>query len=143
MGTVFADVTLINSADVEAAARGYINKAQVRQVTVNSKVDTGAMTLIISEDIQNQLGLQVVETRSAAMADNTEQTCYITEPVEIHWKDRMMSCGAWVLPGIETVLLGAIPLEGMDLAVFPTRNELAGAHGKFAVAEITDVSIAD
>jgi hypothetical protein len=33
------------------------------------------------------------------------------------------------VPGAEEVLLGAIPLEGLDLMVDPTRQELTGAHG--------------
>jgi hypothetical protein len=31
--------------------------------------------------------------------------------------------------GEEDVLLGALPLEGMDLIVDPLKQEVAGAHG--------------
>jgi hypothetical protein len=34
-----------------------------------------------------------------------------------------------VIPGAETVLLGAIALEGMDLMIHPARQELTGVHG--------------
>ena len=34
-----------------------------------------------------------------------------------------------VIPGAERILLGAIPLEGMDLMVNPVSQELAGVHG--------------
>jgi hypothetical protein len=53
----------------------------------------------------------------------------ITEYVEVRWKDRETSCQAVVLPGEDEVLLGALPLEGMDLTVNPLRNEVTGAHG--------------
>jgi hypothetical protein len=36
---------------------------------------------------------------------------------------------AIVLQGAGEVLLGAIPLEDMDLIVDPARRELTGAHG--------------
>ena len=36
---------------------------------------------------------------------------------------------ALVIPGAEKILLGAIPLEGMDLMVNPVSQELAGIHG--------------
>ena len=35
-----------------------------------------------------------------------------------------------VIPGAESVLLGAIALEGMDLMVNPIDRELVGVHGK-------------
>jgi hypothetical protein len=41
-----------------------------------------------------------------------------------------------VLPGAEEVLLGAIPLEDMDLIVNPARQELTGAHGDEVVCLI-------
>ena len=53
----------------------------------------------------------------------------ITQPVDIHWKNRETSCRAMVLPNAKEVLLGAIPLEDMDLIVNPAKLELIGAHG--------------
>jgi predicted aspartyl protease len=49
--------------------------------------------------------------------------------VEVRWKDRKTSCEAVVLPGEPEVLLGAYPLEGLDLTVNPKRQEVVGAHG--------------
>jgi len=34
-----------------------------------------------------------------------------------------------MLAGAENVLLGAIPLEGMDLMINPKTQELVGVHG--------------
>jgi hypothetical protein len=49
--------------------------------------------------------------------------------VEVHWKNRSTSCEAIVLPNSDEVLLGAIPLEGMDLMVNPVEQVLVGVHG--------------
>jgi hypothetical protein len=49
--------------------------------------------------------------------------CKVTEPVEIHWKERETASGTG------DVLLGAIPLEDMDLMMNPAKRELIGAHG--------------
>jgi hypothetical protein len=49
--------------------------------------------------------------------------------VEVRWNDRSTACEAVVLPGEEDVLLGAFPLEGMDLMVHPKKQEVVGAHG--------------
>jgi hypothetical protein len=53
----------------------------------------------------------------------------MTEYVEVHWKDRKTACEAVVLSDEEEVLLGAYPLEGMDLMVHPQRQEVVGVHG--------------
>jgi hypothetical protein len=37
--------------------------------------------------------------------------------------------GILVLPGVQHVLLGALPLEDMDLVIHPKSQELVGAHG--------------
>jgi hypothetical protein len=49
--------------------------------------------------------------------------------VEIRWKNRKAACEALVLPGEDEILLGAYPLEGMDLMVHPKLQEVVGAHG--------------
>jgi hypothetical protein len=49
--------------------------------------------------------------------------------VEVHWKNRDTACPALLLPGAQEVLLGAIPLEDLDLLVDPAGGELQGAHG--------------
>jgi hypothetical protein len=41
-----------------------------------------------------------------------------------------------VVPDAEEVLLGAIPLEDMDLIVYPARQELIGAHGDEVVCMV-------
>jgi clan AA aspartic protease len=92
-------------------------------------VDTGAGTLVINEAVRQQLGLEIKGLRGAYLADGLRQVCRVTEPVEIHWKGRETACPALLLPGAEDVLLGAIPLEDMDLIVDPTARELKGAHG--------------
>jgi hypothetical protein len=42
MGEVLAEVTLVNIADQNIADRGYMPQDQVRRLTVNAVVDTGA-----------------------------------------------------------------------------------------------------
>jgi hypothetical protein len=52
----------------------------------------------------------------------------IAEAVEVHRKNRSMTCQPWVVDS-GRILLGAIPLENMDLIVDPAGQELVGAHG--------------
>jgi clan AA aspartic protease len=129
MGQIFADITLKNAGDVINVRRGLIKSPEVRETAVRALVDTGAGTLIINELVQAKLGLAVVNLRRVTLGNNTKETCKVTEPVEVHWKNRQTACPALVIPGNGAVLLGAIPLEDMDLVVNPTKQELFGAHG--------------
>ncbi|MDR0760933.1 MAG: retroviral-like aspartic protease family protein [Treponema sp.] len=129
MGTVYAEITLKNSGDIIKARDGIIPEKEVRRTFVRALVDTGAGTLVINEAVRRQLGLEIRGLRSAELADGAKQICRVTEPVEIQWKDRDTTCRALVLPDAGDVLLGAIPLEDMDLIIDPARRELTGAHG--------------
>jgi clan AA aspartic protease len=129
MGTVQAEITLKNIRDKIMAEEGYSNEHEVRQITVQAVVDTGAMTLVINEQVRLRLGLGVVGEKKATLADDTKSTVKIAEAVEVHWKNRSMTCQPWVV-GSGRILLGAIPLENMDLMVDPGSLELVGVHGE-------------
>jgi clan AA aspartic protease len=136
MGTTYAEITLQNAADVSNVGRGYITEKDVRQITLRAMVDTGAYTLVINEEIREKLGLAIEQQEQSFLADGTVRSYGKTEPIKIYWENRMCNCSAVVVPGAETILLGAIPLEDMDLIVNPKTQELIGAHGKDPVGMI-------
>jgi hypothetical protein len=129
MGLVYTEITLENPVDAGNARRGIIRETEVRKVTVNAMVDTGAWTLVINEDIRAKLGLRVERTQVTEVAGGAKETCGITEGVTIYWKDRFVTLNPAVLPGESDVLLGAFPLEGMDLMVHPRLEQVVGVHG--------------
>jgi clan AA aspartic protease len=130
MGTFSEKITLTNAIDQGAAGRGFIQQNQIRQVTVSALVDTGAFTVVVDEGTQRRLGLAVTGKRMVTFANGTRQECGLTEPVEIRWNERNSTCKAAVIPGAKTVLLGAIPLEDMDLKVDMAAQRLERAHGE-------------
>ncbi|MDR3284903.1 MAG: retroviral-like aspartic protease family protein [Treponema sp.] len=133
MSIVYTEITLKNGGDVLDLRRGRIKEPEVRQTTVTALVDTGAWTLVIDDDTCKQLGLEVVGTESTTLADGSKAFYQLAGPVEVHWKDRRTSCDAIVLPSADEILLGAIPLEAMDLMVHPRTEEVVGAHGDLPV----------
>jgi clan AA aspartic protease len=136
MGFVKTTITLKNAADVSAVERGYITESQIRALTLNALVDTGAWTLVINEDTREKLGLRTTGQRPGTLADGTSVVCYTTEGVEVHWKNRDTVCTALVIPDSYEILLGAIPLEGMDLMIHPNKEELVGVHGDAIVGRV-------
>jgi clan AA aspartic protease len=129
MGEVHTEITLVNLGDQSAANRGFIPEDQVRRLTVNALVDTGAWTLVINEEARQKLGLAIKKTSEATLAGGIKAPCHTTEFVGVLWKDREAACEAVVLPGETEILLGPYPLEGMDLVVHPQKREVTGAHG--------------
>ena len=111
------------------AQNGIAKEQDIPSIIVTALVDTGAASLVINEEQCEKLGLSICMERTARVADGRRVFCKVTEPVQILWKNRQTSCQAMVIPGSETVLLGAIALEGMDLMVNPVDLELVGVHG--------------
>jgi hypothetical protein len=75
------------------------------------------------------LGLTIEETSESTLADGKTDTYAVTEGVKIRWKDRSIVLPAVVVPNAKDILLGALPLEGMDLMVDPVHERLVGVHG--------------
>jgi len=136
MGEVSAEITLKNGADLVRAGDGHISEQNIRSVTVTALVDTGATTLVISENLRKKLGLSVIGSRTVTLAGGSKASCDVAEPVQICWKNRTSMIRPWVMPTEDDVLLGVIPLEEMDLIVDPVNRSLAGAHGEEMMGRI-------
>ena len=129
MGNFRETITLENILDRGFANHGYITEDQVRAVTIDALPDTGAWTLVINESIRQKLGLAIEERSESTLADGKTDTYDVTEGVKIRWKNRSTVLPAVVVPNAKDILLGALPLEAMDLIVDPVRQQLTGAHG--------------
>lgn len=106
MGMIHAEIELANPT-----------QPQLNPLVVDALVDTGAMTLCIPEHVALQLGLEEIETREVTTADEKRHVVPYVGPVRIKFQHRTCFTGALVIG--ETVLLGAVPMEDMDLVVSP------------------------
>jgi len=111
MGLIYTDIELINPRD-----------PSLRPVTVNALVDTGAITLCIPEHIAIQLKLSELEKREITTAEGKKNLVPYVGPIQIHFENRNCFTGALVLG--DSVLLGAIPLEDMDLVINARLQEI-------------------
>ena len=124
MGLVYAEIELINGDDLVLARKHYIGEDEVKHMHVSMLVDTGAYNLCINESIQEQLQFPIVEKRKAETADGKIVEMDVVSNVEVRFRNRATTCRAMVLPGNSEPLLGAIPLEDMDVIIHPQRQEL-------------------
>ena len=111
MGIINVEVSLSNP-----------QKANMRPVQVQALVDTGAITLCIPEHVRIQLDLQELERREVTVANGKKEVVPYVGPVKIACLRRSCYGGALVLG--DRVLLGAVPMEDMDLVISPTKRKV-------------------
>ena len=122
MGLIHTEIELLNGDDLAFVRRSQMDLADVRRMKVTALVDSGAHMLAINESIRDQLGLLKVDERLAELADGRTALYDVVGPVEIRIPHRRCSVDAIVLPGDAEVLLGAIPMEDMDLVINPKKQ---------------------
>jgi clan AA aspartic protease len=122
VGQLHVPVTLRNTRELVLAQLGHLDTAQVHTLETEALVDTGAMHLVVPPAMADQLGLVRLWTQAVTMADGRDGVYDQTEPVTVEVLGRAYALSALVMG--HTVLLGAIVLEGLDLAVDPVRQRL-------------------
>ncbi len=128
MGMVHANIEIINAADLELADRMQIGEEEIRRIEISCLVDSGAVMLTINEDIREALGLRIKDHRPSQLADGRRIMLPVAGPVEVRFEGRFCTTNALVLPDDNEPLLGAIPMEEMDLWINPNRGMLTPIH---------------
>ena len=80
-------------------------------------VDSGTIMLSINESIKIQLDLPILDKQVGELADGTQKIFDIVGQVDIRFKNRQTTVRAVVIPGDTEPLLGAIPMEDMDVMI--------------------------
>lgn len=128
MGIVYANIELRNNGDVELSRRKYIGEDDIRQITISMMVDSGALMLAINEEIRQALGLEIIDHRVSQLANGMRLKLPVAGSIEVRYEGRFCTTNALVLPDDTEPLLGAIPMEEMDLWINPARNLLTAVH---------------
>jgi clan AA aspartic protease len=104
-------------------------------VMVEALADTGSVYLIIPEHVKLQLGLENQSQKEVSLADGSKKMVPYVGPLEVKFKNRVAYVGAIVMG--DEVLLGAIPMEDMDLVVIPHQRavELNPLNPNYAAAK--------
>lgn len=112
MGITYANLRLANHG-----------RDDLEEIEASALVDTGALHLCIPEHIALQLQLKPLNTREVILADGHSHQVPYVAPVRIEMLGRNCVTGALVFGN--QVLLGAIPMEDMDLIVEPARMRVS------------------
>jgi clan AA aspartic protease len=116
MGHVYAEIELRNAI-----------RSDLEPVTVRALADTGTLMLCIPEHLAVQLSLQRQRRVDVMLADGrwADEIDYVG-PILVRFRDRTCFVGAYVM-GNE-VLLGAVPMEDMDLVIDPGLGQVKGRY---------------
>lgn len=98
-------------------------RSEKKPIFVEALVDTGALHLCIPEHVCIQLGLEEVGKREVTTVDGKKHLVPYVGPIAITFEGRTCMTGALVLG--DGVLLGAIPMEDMDLIVIPALQTIS------------------
>lgn len=111
MGVIYADLRVSNFAQPE-----------LEEITVNALVDTGALDLVIPEHLAIQLRLTDLKPREVHLADGTRKLVRYAGPIKVEMMGRDCVTAAVVMG--DQVLLGAIPMQAMDVIVHPRSEQV-------------------
>ncbi|HTW94246.1 MAG TPA: clan AA aspartic protease [Tepidisphaeraceae bacterium] len=121
MGTAKAKIRLENP-----------KRPDLQPIEVDAMADTGALFLCISEEVRLQLRLEPTSNKEVATADGRRSLCPYVGPIRVVFENRECYVGAVVLG--DEVLLGAVPMEDMDLVFIPSARRVVvnPLHPNFA-----------
>lgn len=124
MGEVKVEVELENAEDRGVFRRGYIGEEQIRSIKVPLLVDSGAVMLVLPQDLVETLGLSEVGKVIVTYANERKAERPIAGIVTVKVGNRLTSVNCVVGPPNREPLLGQIVLEAMDLLVDCARQKL-------------------
>ena len=122
MGKTTAQITLTNALDWLRTTSG--GDGDLRQVTLTAHVDTGSTELCLPEEVVRELGLREFNRTTIVLADESTREAWYAGPLHIEILGRSMLGQTLVLPEGAEPLLGALPIESMDLVVDPEQRAL-------------------
>ena len=95
---------------------------ELESVQIDALADTGAVHMRVPPHIQLQLQLEETDKKEVSSADGSRKLVPYVGPIELRYKNRIGFAGALVMG--DRPLLGAIPMEDMDLVVVPGTREV-------------------
>ena len=125
MGEIVASMELENTVDRDYASDGMRDESTVRRTTVDGVVDTGAVMLVLPENVVSRLGLRTRRRVVVTYADERKETRPVAGPVTVQIGNRFMNADCVIGPPLSEPLIGQIVLEALDLVADCANRTLA------------------
>lgn len=124
MGEIVVHCQVENTVDRVNADDGLVPASRVRQASVQGVVDTGAVMLMLPQNLVERLGLQTCQTVIVAYADERKEERLVAGPVTVRIGDRVTQTQCVIRPPLSEVLIGQLVLEAVDMVADCTNRTL-------------------
>ncbi|MBI3455484.1 MAG: aspartyl protease family protein [Candidatus Rokubacteria bacterium] len=124
MGEVKVELELENAVDQELVRLGYLKAEQMRVAKVQGLVDTGAVMLVLPQDLVEALGLREAGKVIVTYADERKEERPLAGIVTVRIGNRSTSLNCVVGPPASEPLIGQVVLETLDLRVDCVQQKL-------------------
>ena len=125
MGEIVASMELENAGDREVVSLGLRDESTVRRATVNGVVDTGAVMLVLPEDVVDGLGLRTQREVVVTYVNEYSEPRRVAGPVTVRIGNRFMIAECVIGPPSSEPLIGQTVLEALDLVADCGKQALA------------------
>lgn len=136
IGEIHADVILENPGDRTVVERGHGQESDIRRSTIDAIVDTGAVTLVLRQNVVERLGLSRRGTAFVTYADERREERPLTGPVTVQIGNRSMSMDCVVGPPLNEPLIGQVVLETLDLIADCTSRKLTPRYPDYPLLRL-------
>ena len=115
MGEIKVKIDLENIGDRYLFIKNKIEEDEIRKYQIEGIVDTGAVMLVLPQDVVDELGLEILRKVIVTYADERKEERPVAGTVTIKIGDRFMNSDCVVGPPLSEALIGQIILEELDL----------------------------
>ena len=139
MGEIRSNVTLENTVDRGVVDRGHGQETDIRRTTVDGMMDTGAVSLVLPQNIVESLGLEQQGTAFVTYADERREERPLAGPVTVQIGNRVMVTDCVVGPPRSEPLIGQVVLDMLDLITDCANRTLAPRYPDYPVLKLKAV----
>ena len=124
MGEIKVRVNLENDGDVFMYKKGKIKKQEIRKVEIDALVDTGAVMVLLPQDVVEALGLSKIDRAIVTLANEQKVELDVAGTVSLTLMNRTMKTDCLVGPPQCESLIGQLVLERLDLILDPLKRTI-------------------
>ncbi len=124
MGEVRVDVLLVNEGDLLLSKMGRMQKSDVRSLKINALVDTGAVMVLLPQDVVETLGLGKVERAIVVLANEEKIEMDVMGPIALTIANRRMTTDCLMGSPRCEPLIGQLVMGRLDLVIDPLKRTL-------------------
>ena len=124
MGEIVVECEVENTVDRADADRGMVTESAVRRASITGVVDTGAVMLMLPQNLVERLGLEAHQTVIVSYADERKEERRVAGPVTVKIGDRITQTQCVIGPRLCEVLIGQLVLGAVDMVADCTNRTL-------------------